>query len=139
MTELKYGGGDVGKIMYGDKQVGKMYFGGKLVYQNALPVGTVLWSGNLTGSHDTSNEITLDSVKGDFSNVSDDTKFEVTFSNLQDTTIVVSFAKSEFLSESGVFLKNKYNRIKLINVSGTNKITVNFINGGHYLKQIKLV
>ena len=135
---LKIGGSNVGKIMYGDKQAGKMYFGGKVVYQNALPVGTVLWSGNLTGNHDTSNEITLDSVKGDFSNVSDKTKFEVTFSNFKDTTIV-SFAKSEFLSESGVFLKDKYDRIKLINVSGTNKITVNFINGGYYLKQIKLV
>lgn len=136
---LKIGGNNVGKIMYGDKQVGKMYFGGKMVYQNALPVGTVLWSGNLTGNHDTSNEITLDSVKGDFSNVSDKTKFEVTFLNSQDTTIVVSFTKTEFLSESGVFLKNQYNRIKLINVSGTNKITVNFINGGYYLNQIKLV
>lgn len=65
MTELKYGGSNVGKLMFGTTEVQNLYFNNELVYQNSLPVGTEIFSGNAdTGT------IELDSkVNSNLSNI----------------------------------------------------------------------
>jgi len=43
---LKIGDSEVSKFMFGTNEVQKLYFNNQLVYQNSLPVGTEIFSGN---------------------------------------------------------------------------------------------
>ena len=43
---LKIGDSEVSKFMFGTNEVQKLYFNNQLVYQNSLPVGTEIFSGD---------------------------------------------------------------------------------------------
>lgn len=44
---IYYGGKKLQSLYYGGKKIASAWYGGKCVYRSGLPVGTVLWSGNL--------------------------------------------------------------------------------------------
>jgi len=57
------------KLIFGADTVEKLYFGSELVYQNMLPVGTVLWEGDLVLTDMQSHSIDLPAVREDWGNV----------------------------------------------------------------------
>ena len=130
---LKIGGSNVGKIMYGDKQVGKMYFGGKLVYQNALPVGTVLWTGELN-STSTNKIINLSGVNNNASNIN--SKICIEYGTVKYDLSVT--ATIEELRE-GVLLNSAQGYQKMRATLINNTIEIYFINGGYSVTSVKLV
>ena len=130
---LKIGGNDVGKIMYGDKQVGKMYFGGKLVYQNALPVGTVLWTGKLN-SASTNKIINLSGVNNNASNIN--SKICIEYGTVKYDLSVT--ATIEELRE-GVLLNSAQGYQKMRATLINNTIEIYFINDGYRVTSVKLV
>lgn len=130
---LKIGGNNVGKIMYGDKQVGKMYFGGKLVYQNALPVGTVLWTGELN-SASTNKIINLSGVNNNASNIN--SKICIEYGTVKYDLSVT--ATIEELRE-GVLLNSAQGYQKMRATLINNTIEIYFINDGYSVTSVKLV
>jgi len=137
---LKIGGNSVGKIMYGDKQVGKMYFGGKLVYQNALPVGTILFGpDNLSLEMNKSNEIVLKDASNNLSNIN--SKFEIRWSIIiNGIDFVDTLTKEELFS--GKLLKQygiDYVWVQMVENSNTLRFRT-YDNSTHiFLREIKLV
>lgn len=48
-------GNKINKIMRNGKEISKVYRGNKLVFQNSIPAGTVIWQGDTTGGNITLN------------------------------------------------------------------------------------
>ena len=137
---LKIGGSNVGKIMYGDKQVGKMYFGGKLVYQNVLPVGTILFGpDNLSLEMNKGNEIVLKDASNNLSNIN--SKFEIRWSLIINAIDFVDTLTKEELF-SGKMLKQygaDYVWVQMTEDSNTIRFRT-YDNVTHiFLREIKLV
>ena len=71
---LKIGDSEVSKFMFGTNEVQKMYYNNKLVYENMLASGTVIWEGDANvskkGTSDyKDNYIKLEKINNDWSNL----------------------------------------------------------------------
>lgn len=104
--------------MYGSKEVQKLMLKDKLVYQNTLPVGTVLLEGKAELNSGTSF-LKLPLISGNWSNVNSNVKISASLDMFRNWTIS--------LNE----LKNGKN----INVGGNPKyITFKAVDGGIEIK-----
>lgn len=88
--DIEISGGGA-KLMFGATQVQKLMNNGKLVYQNILPVGTVLWEGEYKVLANKKQKIDLPLVQEDWSNVN---------ANIRITTLINYGVKTqEFTKE----------------------------------------
>ena len=119
--------------MFAGKQVGKLYYGGKLVYQNSLPVGTILWTGKLNGAS-TNKIINLSGVNNNASNIN--SKICIEYGTVKYDLSVT--ATIEELRE-GVLLNSEQGYHKMRATLINNTIEIYFIANGYMVTSVKLV
>lgn len=123
-----------GEMYLGEQVVGKMYYNNKLVYENGLPSGTVVFDEGLNIPSDRSIQITLKNVEVGMTNISKGLNigFQV------GSAIFTQFASVEDLKK-GIYLSAAVGEIlKFAWKTGTNKLYVRALANNVSLLNIKV-
>lgn len=124
------------KLMFGSQEVQKLMFQDKLVYEDSLPVGTMLINNLINLPYGDDKELTLDKASSNLTNIKSEMKITWGLNIWEYSTNFTTddLRKGLILTGSD---NNKY--IYLTLIKNTNKLSSHVTANNIYIKKIELV
>ena len=117
-----------GEVHLGKQTIGKMYYNHELVYENALPSGTVVFDDYLSLSENKTIQITLKNVEVGMTNISKGLNVYFDINGIGSDT---QFASVDDLKNGIICNIGGLSFLKLAWKTGTNQLYVKLLSGYH--------
>ena len=121
-----------GEVYLGEQVVGKMYYNNKLVYENGLPSGTVVFDEALNIPYDRSIQITLKNVEVGMTNISKGLNIIYSVTNMSDDTYT-KFVSFDDLKNGIILSVDMVEAVKFAWKAGTNRLYVRALGTNRYM------